>query len=180
MSDDPLTPSRRSRNLSAATVIDTIPDEDKATEIEEATDEYYEMFMCDQIISFAEDMMFPEQWAAELGVSEARMFSWISKFPDFAEAYQVALTRLRAAFMEDLMNAARGKVPFSQPSLYTLIAKKRFRDLFGDEPVAPRDAPPIGTKMVDVTPSDGKTVDYNEMQAEQLRKELEEYRERQG
>ncbi len=97
----------------------------------EMMDPYYEPYFCDEILRMADEMMFPEEWAAELGVSEPELFSWIGKFPEFARAYNVAATKLRAAFTREMRDSARGEKSFSQPALYKLFAEKRFPDLYG-------------------------------------------------
>lgn len=147
----------------------------------EAADPYYEAFLCDQIKMLAEDMQFPEQWAAEIGVTEARMFSWIDIYPEFAEAYAVAITKLRAAFTHELLHVAKGKRFGAVGPLYVLVAKKRFPDLFGDDPT-PRPSAPRAPR--DITPPDAgsgpQTIDgtFEDMQEEQLQAELDALRAR--
>lgn len=114
-----------------------------------AADPYYEPVFCDLIQQYAEEMEFPEEWAANLGVAERTMFDWIEKFPEFARAYLIALTKLRAAFMRELRTTARRPSMTSNGPLYALIAKKRFADLFGE---LPQDkAPPLPTAPTDAT-----------------------------
>lgn len=177
--NDPLTPSRKMKDLSAKKVQQVVEaaHENAADPIEEAADEYYEPFLCDQIKMLAEDLQFPEQWAAEIGVTEARMFSWIERYPEFAEAYAEAITKLRAAFTEELMGVARGNKPDAIGPLYVMIAKKRFADLYGDIPApvaarlpAPRDITPGGGQVID-----GSVADQDE---EELLAELEVLRKR--
>ena len=150
----------------------------------EAADPYYEPYFCDNIKMMAEDMQFPEQWAAEIGVTEMIMFDWITKFPEFAEAYNIAMTCLRAAFTAEIVGVARGRKPNANANLYALIAKKRFHDLYGDHPPAIA-APPGGARQggapKDITPANGNVIDgtpISDMKSEQLHKELKALRKR--
>ncbi len=178
--NDPLTPTNaKVKRLTAERLQDSIDHavENPALPHEEAADPYYEAYLCDQIKMMAEDMTFPEQWAAEIGVTEMRMFGWIERYPEFAEAYAVAVTKLRAAFTAELMQAARGKKEGAIGPLYAMIAKKRFADLFGDAPPPPAGGLPAPR---DITPTGGQVIDgqFEEMESDQLRQELEALRKR--
>jgi hypothetical protein len=117
----------------------------------EIADDFYEARFCDLIHIYAEDMWFPEQWAHELGVSEHVMLTWVTRFPEFARAYARALTALRATFTTELVHVARGGTgtDLSNPALYQLLAKTRFRDLFGDNPPS---LPVSPASVRDITP----------------------------
>lgn len=163
---------------------------EKNDPILEAADPYYEPYFCDTIKALAEEMMFPEQWAADIGVTEMIMFDWISKFPEFAEAYNIAMTALRAAFTSEIVSVARGGKKDANAVLYALIAKKRFHDLYGDHnaPAAPAPFGGAGrggaqNSMQDVTPAinDSNTISgvaISDMKAEQLHDELKLLRDR--
>ena len=153
----------------------------EVSEWEEEADPYYEPYFCDMISDWAEQMMFPEQWAADLGVTEMTLYNWITKFPEFARSYQVAITKLRAAFTKEMIEVARGKNQAANAVLYTLIAKKRFADLYGDPPPAQTPAyytPTTGGGSV------GQTIDgtigskVDDMETDDLQKELEDLRAR--
>lgn len=145
-----------------------------------AADPYYDPIFCEFIIGFAERQMFPEEWAAELGLSEATVFEWVDKFPEFAEAWEIAITKLRAAFTRDMRDASQGKVAFAQGALYQVFAKKRFPDLYGDS----KDAAPVSK----TGPSEKrgseieaeKSSEIEQMQTEELLRELEILRKRQS
>lgn len=176
---DPLTPTRKLKDLSAKRLQQQIEHahENAALPHEEAADPYYEPYLCDQIKMMAEEMQFPEQWAAEIGVTEMRMFSWIERYPEFAEAYAVAITKLRAAFTHELVHVAKGRRPDAVGPLYALMAKKRFADLYGDAPMLPVQGLPAPR---DITPQ-GQVIDgaaVEDMEADQLRSELEALRKR--
>lgn len=171
---DPLTPTRKLKDLSAERLKQQVnhAHDNAAMPHEEAADPYYESYLCDHIKMMAEEMSFPEQWAAEIGVTEMRMLSWIERYPEFAEAYAVAITKLRSAFTSELVHVAKGFRPNAVGPLYALMAKKRFADLYGDAQLppsqgfpAPRDITPQGQAI------EGTAVD--DMETEQLRSELE-------
>jgi len=171
-------------NLNAAAQIA----EGEADDFQEVIDPYYEPYFCDEILRMADDMMFPEEWAAELGVSEPEMFNWIGKFPEFARAYTIAATKLRAAFTSEMRKVARGKMPFPQASLYSMFAKKRFPDLYGDP--APQNPPsrPAGETIPAQSHMNGATIEgtvitdepkpAEDMEAPELIKELDALRRR--
>lgn len=154
-----------------------------ATPFEEAADPFYEDFFGEMIKGYAEECMFPEQWAHLIGVSEPRMFSWLHKYPEFAECFASAVTILRSKFTSELMDAARGKKFGAQSSLYMMVAKKRFADLYGDigDFVPPGSGTLDPAKARDITPK-GDIVDeqrdYESMQEAQLLQELEKLKKR--
>lgn len=115
---------------------------------EREADPYYEEYFCDMIQEFATAMRFPEEWAMEFGVSEQVMFSWVRKYPEFTAAYASAVTKLRAAFTQELVAAAKIPGAMRNSSILVLIAKKRFPDLYGDPAEPGNKLPPR-----DVTPS---------------------------
>lgn len=134
--------------------------------VAEFVDPYYEPYFCARIKELADEGLYPEEWAAQFDVSEYDMFNWISHFPEFARAYMVALTKLRAKFTHDLRKAANGKIEKAQAGLFTLLAKKRFPDLYGDQPDEPlRPVLPSGPQTIEGTvaglddPSDMATKD---------------------
>lgn len=178
---DPVAPGQKARHLTAQRVQDGIDhaESNEALPHEEAADEYYEPYLCDAIVMLAEQMEFPEQWAAQIGVTEMHMFSWIEKYPEFARAYALAITKLRAAFTAELVNVARGKNPLAMAPLYGLLAKKRFADLYGDAPpppakglAPPRDVTP-GSQIIDATA-------VSDDDADRIRAEIKELRRRHG
>lgn len=179
---DPLTPSRKFKNLTADKLQQQIEhaQENAALPHEEAADPYYDPYLCEQIKMLADDMKFPEQWAAEIGVTEARMFGWIERYPDFAEAYAIAITKLRAAFTQEMVHVAKGNRPKAIAPLYTLLAKKRFIDLYGDAP-PPAIGLPGPAAPRDITPGQGQVIEgtaVEDLNSEQLRSELEALRKR--
>lgn len=150
------------------------------SDFERAADPYYEPYFCDSIQVWAEEMKMPEQWAAEIGVPEQEMFNWISVYPEFARAYAIAMTKLRAAFTDYMLRAAEAPNGVRTASLIALIAKQRFRDLYGDP--APGRAPPAALPMRDVTPGESElgVGSVSEMEHDALIKELEALRRRQA
>lgn len=149
-------------------------------EFDAAADDRYEPYFCDRIILMAEELMFPEEWAAELGVTEADLYDWIARFPEFARAWNIAATKLRAAFTRELRDQAKRPSSMSNPALLGLIAKTRFRDLYGgvDEgPAQPRDGRARFAPR-DVTPGHAGAIE--DMDAEEIMRELEQLRDRQG
>lgn len=179
MTQDPFAPVDINLSLSQIRRIEEKAETLSPDPIAEAADPYYEPYFCDLIQSMAEGVKFPEQWAAELGVTERDLVKWRHKFPDFARAYALALTKLRAAFTEEMWKRAREPVKFNNGPLLALIAKKRFADLYGDrDPAPPQD--PGGDQMRDVTPG-GMTIEGNisESRAQSLQRELEDLRRRQ-
>jgi len=174
---DPLHPRRQSRHLTAASVAAVLEAAGNAESdpIKVALAELYEPWMCERIKEWAVELRFPEEWAAELGVPEAEMFNWISEFPDFARAYAVAITRLRAAYTSAMVSIAIGRqnpgvsLADAQPALMALIGKKRFADLYGD---APPDQSPFawrGSTPRDVTPIDMRGEDVGALREEARR-----------
>lgn len=177
---DPFAPPPKVKRLTAQRIQETIEHahDNAAMPHEEAADPYYEAYLCDQIKDMAEDMKFPEQWAAEFGVTEFRMFGWIERYPEFAEAYAVAVTKLRAAFTEELFRVAKMGSGVAIGGIYTMIAKKRFADLYGDAPPPP--AAGIGGPR-DITPHNGQLIEgtaISDMETDQLEAELEALRKR--
>lgn len=177
--NSPVSPSQSAKHLTSDRMqqhIDHVSD-NAALPHEEAADPFYESYLCDQIKVMAEDMQFPEQWAAEIGVTEVRMFSWVGKYPEFTEAYAVAITKLRAAFTTKMLEIADGKREGAIGTLWVLIAKKRFADIYGDAPVpsaglpAPRDITPAGDQTIDGTA-------ISDMEVDQLQSELDALRRR--
>jgi len=160
---------------------DAARDVKKSDPIEVAADTYYEPRFCDRIKYLATEMKFVEGWAYDIGVSEMTMYDWIEKFPEFKEAYNIAVTTLRSTFTDEIVSAARGEKPGANAVLYVLLAKKRFKDLYGDPERFPTAPIPLG-----ITPQaieggmviDGKVID--EMAEEQLIEELKMLRERHG
>jgi len=162
----------------------TPPQPNVSIEVLEAADPYYEPYFCDQIIKMAEDMQFPEQWADAIGVNEMVMLGWIQTFPAFADAYYSAMTKLRSAFTGELVSVARGKSlgeDRGKPdaTIYTLLAKKRFADLYGDAiPQIIHSPVPQTLNTVQGDVIDGQVID--DMAAEDLRKEIKVLRDRHG
>lgn len=147
----------------------------------EAADPFYDARFCDDIQDMARDMMFPEEWAAQIGVTEARLLRWTVQFPGFAEAFAVAVTILRATFTAELREAARGKKAFSHAPLYAMFARKRFPDLYGDQSDQKPPAAPPGPR--DITPASEAIIDADrpvqDMATDELQKELDRLRARQ-
>jgi hypothetical protein len=157
--------------------------------VAEAADDYYEAYFCDRVQVLAEDGNFPETWADELGVTEWEMYQWTQTYPEFTRAFALALTKLRSKFTKELWKAARGKSFGAQSSLFVLLGKKRFADLYGDAKPPGIDDPPQrlpGTidNMRDITPvetpdKDGELPNDPET-LESLQKELEHLRKQQS
>lgn len=181
---DPLTPHKRVKNVTNETAVQIIDHsaENEALPHEEAADPYYEPYFCDDIKGFAEEGMYPEEWAAEFGVSEVTMFGWANRFPEFAEAYAIASTKLRAAFTAELRKNSRLPGQMTNGPLLSLIAKSRFSDLYSAPVKAPASSPIPGSSARDITPpqdvASGEVVDYDDATQEHLLEELERLRNR--
>lgn len=155
----------------------------------EAADDYYEPAMCDMIKIYAEDVMFPEQWAELLGIPEKEMYGFVRKYPEFARAFAMAMTILRSRFTAKMWEAARGRVPDAMAPLFTMFAKTRFPDLYGDKSAGGPPAqgqpqqPQHSQDMKDVTPDDqpvGQLVDGTVLTEQDIDAELKQLRERHG
>lgn len=156
--------------------------------VEVAADDYYASEFAEKIVWWAQEMMFPEEWAAEMGVTEAIMFSWVHRFPEFGRAYAGAITILRGQFSNMLLRAATGRqgtmhsLPNLNPQLLKLIAEKRFPDLYGAPPEAPRGRPAGSAPAEaprDVTPIEGgQLIDHkkalDQMTPAELEREMKE------
>lgn len=181
MNDDdetPNLPARVSRKLTEENVTQMVDQAhaDPASEYEEAADPFYEPYFCQTIVLLAEQMWFPEQWASEMGVTERRMMNWVIRYPEFADAYETAITKLRAEFTADFVRTARGGKEGAVGPMYILLAKKRFPDLFGDVPTAP---PSAAAPPKDITPNSAEIIEHAPIEgseADKLRAELEELR----
>lgn len=189
---DPLHPKSPQTILTAERLdrIERRADDTVADEIVEAADDYYEPHFCGHIQEWAGELMFPEQWAAELGVSEMTLYGWIRKFPAFARAYSIAITRLRAAFTREMVamamgrecyNGARSSAVFANATLIGLIAKKRFADLYGDPPPTPPPQQGNPAEARDITPGalpgsmiegESRPAALSDMAVDQLQDEL--------
>jgi|GEM_PF-2133167 len=182
---DPLKPHKRAKSFTNETAVQIIEHsaEHEAAPHEEAADPYYEPYFCDDIKGYAEEGMYPEEWAAEFGVAEITMFGWAQRFPEFADAYAIAMTKLRASFTAELRRNSRLPGAMTNAVLLSKIAASRFPDLYGTPHKAPpngRSAP--GSNARDITPSQpsatGEVEDYDDHTQEHLLKELETLRNR--
>lgn len=149
----------------------------------EAVDPYYDPSFGEDIVEWAQEITFPETWAARLGVTEVVMFSWVQRYPEFARDYLNALTHLRAKWSEAMVGLALGRkgdnhsLAFANPKLVETIARQRFADLYGKaDTAAPGLTPPAAPR--DITPTEGEISDVapNGMTPEQIERELSDLR----
>ncbi len=150
-------------------------------EAEVSSDDYYEPRFCQDIIEWSGQGHFPEVWAAFFGVAESTMFGWVDRFPEFARAYAIAITRIRALMTHEAIQIARGKRAFSQGTVFMKILERRMPDLYGATKA--EKTQPQGKR--DLTERDEETGEPEEealdtFRTDQLREELAALRRRQG
>lgn len=100
-----------------------------------AADRTYEPYFCEKVIMAGQAGMYPEEWAAMLGVSEAEMKRWKEAFPEFELAFARAETALRARVTGVMRRASMGAPGDGEKDVNLgaigSMAKVRFPDLYG-------------------------------------------------
>jgi hypothetical protein len=98
---------------------------------EDSRNSKYDPEYCEKIKIMAQDGMFPEEWACEIGVTLWTFKNWAQKYPDFNEALvqsRLLLTSWWTKKLRDTMSMP------SNPTVYGLLAR-RFTSLYGTTPV---------------------------------------------